>query len=409
MPNNNSAGLAPDAPFARRLAYYRKRAGKSRAVLGGLVGRSDSWVKGLETGRLSLPRLPMLIRLADALGLDDLADLVGDQRLPRAAYTKHAHESLDEVRSSLATYPVGDADAPVPASVLAGRVEQAWRLWHTEKHERGAVAGRLPGLITDARAAVRAASGSERREASRQLAQVYHLAQLFTTFQPAPELVYLTSDRAMHAATDADDPAAIAGAAWYLNHVWRDAGEAADARVELARDVAGMLRPETDARQRSLFSLMHLAIALSHAKVGREGDAWRHHDEADRAARRLPPGYAHPWLMIGRGMVDHYAVTMYLDLQKPGMALRAASKIDPAAIPSRTRQSRYLVEVARAHHREGDNVAAVHLMRKAEGISADTFAFSLFARSMVAEMLPNPPATVADDVRDLARSLALIV
>ncbi|WP_240809677.1 helix-turn-helix transcriptional regulator [Actinomadura sp. WMMA1423] len=391
------------------MAYYRERTGRSRAVLGGLVGRSAEWVKGLETGRLGLPRLPMLIRLADVLGLDDLADLVGDQRLSRAAYTKHAHESLDVIRNSLAAYPVTAGDDPMPADVLTGRVEQAWRLWHTKKHERGAVAGRLPGLIADARASARALDGAERRQASRQLAQVYHLAQLYTTFQPAPELVYLTSDRAMHAAADADDPAAIAGAAWYLNHVWRDAGEAADARVELARDVADMLRPGKSAEQLALFSLMHLAIALSHAKVGREGDAWRHHDEAERAARGLPAGYAHPWLMIGRGMVEHYAVTMHLDLQKPGLALRAADRIDPAAIPSRTRQSRYLVEVARAHHREGDDVAAVHLMRKAEGISADTFAFSLFARSMVAELLVSPPATVADEVRDLARSLRLIV
>ncbi|TDD81450.1 helix-turn-helix transcriptional regulator [Actinomadura rubrisoli] len=406
--STNISGLAPDAPFARRLEYYRKRSGKSRAVLAGLVGRSAEWVKGLETGRLGLPRLPMLIRLAEALDVEDLADLVGDQRLSRAAFTKHAHESLGVVRDALASYPVAIGDAPVPADVLAGRVEQAWKLWHTTKHERSAVAGRLPRLLTDARVAARVLDGAERREASCQLAQIYHLAQLYTTFQPAPELVYMTSDRAMLAAQDADDPAAMAGAAWYLNHVWRDAGEAAEARVEVARDVAGMLRPDADPQDLALYSLMHLAIALSHAKVGREGEAWHHHDKAETAARRLPPGYTHPWLMIGKGMVEHYAVTMHLDLQKPALALHAADKIDPAAIPSRTRQSRYLVEVARAHHRRRDDVAAVHLMRKAEETSADTFAFSLFARSMVAEMLPSPPATVADEVRSLARSLHLI-
>ncbi|MFF5258807.1 helix-turn-helix domain-containing protein [Actinomadura viridis] len=405
---SENSSFPPEAPFSARLSHFRTRSGKSRAVVGGLVGRSAEWVKGLETGRLALPRLPMLIRLADVLGVDDLADLVGDQRLSRASYTKHQHGDLDTIRAALAAYRIADDAQPITADALAARVARAWELWHTTTRERSSVAAVLPGLLADGRAALRTLEGKERRTAARQVAQIYHLAQLYTTFQPAPELVYMTSDRAMHAAQDADDPVAMAGAAWYLNHVWRDAGEASEARVELALDVAGMLQPTDSDQQIALYSLMHLAIALSHAQLGREGDAWRHHDTAYAAAKKLK-GYVHPWLMIGAGMVEHYAVTIYLDLQQPGKAIEAAAQIDPGALPSRTRQSRYLVEVARAHHRQRDHVAAVHLMRKARDASADTFAFSLFARSIVAELLPNPPATVADDVRDLARSLNLIV
>ncbi|GAA2636953.1 helix-turn-helix transcriptional regulator [Actinomadura fulvescens] len=407
MPDTNRS-LAPDAPFSERLNYYRARAGKTRAVVGGLVGRSAEWVKSLETGKIGMPRLPMLIRLAEVLDVEDLGDLTGDHRMSRANYTKHAHEDLASIRDALASYPLAAPARPVPADVLTGRVRQAWRAWHTSRWERSAVADKLPALIADARVSARMLTGDDRRRASCQLAQAYHIAQLYASHQPAPELVYMTGDRAMLAAQDADDPAAMAGAAWYLNHVWRDAGEAAEARVELARDVAGMLRPADSERDRALYALMHLAIALSHAKLGRDGDAWRHHDQADEAARSLGAGYAHPWLMIGPGMVAHYAVTIYLDLQKPGLALQAANRIDPAAIPSRTRQSRYLVEVARAHHRQGDHVAAIHLMQKADKVSGDTFAFSLFARSIVADLLPDPPAAVAEDVRELARTLSLI-
>src|SRR5690606_17374817 len=158
------------------------------------------------------------------------------------------------------------------------------------------------------RRAVRGLDGTERREMARQMAQVYHLTQLFCTFQPAPELVYMTSDRAMLTAEDADDPAAMAGAAWYLNHVWRGAGGAADARVEIALRVAGMLRSDSSEEHRALYSLMHLAAALSYARTGREAEAWHHHDKARRAARDTG-GYMHPWLMAGTGMVEHYAVT----------------------------------------------------------------------------------------------------
>jgi hypothetical protein len=53
----------------------------------------------------------------------------------------------------------------------------------------------------------------------------------------------LTGDRAMTAAQDADGPRAIAAAAWYVNHVHRDAGEASEARVEPAEQAAAPPRP----------------------------------------------------------------------------------------------------------------------------------------------------------------------
>ncbi len=61
--------MRPDMSFGARLRYRRERVGKTRAVLGGLVGRSEEWVKAVETDRLLIPRLPMLLRLADVLGI----------------------------------------------------------------------------------------------------------------------------------------------------------------------------------------------------------------------------------------------------------------------------------------------------------------------------------------------------
>jgi len=176
--------LDPGAPFSKRLAYHRKRSGKTRAVLGGLVGRSAEWVKGLETGRLDMPRLPMLLRLADILEVD-LFDLTGEARLSQAAYTKHSHPSLDTIKRALTAYPAKTTN-PVAADVLAGRVQQAWQRWHGQRRERDAIAPLLPGLLADAGAAVRSLQGDERRRAARQLAQIHHLTQLYCAFQPAP-------------------------------------------------------------------------------------------------------------------------------------------------------------------------------------------------------------------------------
>ena len=371
----------------QRIKLRRERAGMSRSVFGGLVGRSAEWVKAVETGRLLPPRLPMLIRIAQVLGVEDLAELTGEQRLPVASYSKGTHEALPQVAGALTDYLVSARDTePVPAGALAERVRQAWSLWHGTRRQRTAIAVVLPGLIRDARLAARLHDGQERREALRSLAQVYHLAQLFLSFQPVPELVTLTGDRGMAAAQDADDPRAIAAAAWYVNHVWRDADQAVEAREALARGAAELLRPERDQEELALWGLLQLAVALSCAKRGREGDAWRYWDRAHEAARALGTGYAHPWLIFGLGMVEAYAVTIHDDLTHGGHAVQHAGRIDLGVIPSATRRSFHLAEVARGHWLRREHDATVALLTQAWEVSPDTTRFSRFARAAISEL-----------------------
>jgi transcriptional regulator with XRE-family HTH domain len=399
--------VSNDEPFGERLQRHRKRAGMSRPVLGGLVGRSGEWVKALETGRLLTPRLPLLLRLADVLGVVDLAELTGDERLSAATYTKAAHEHLPAVARALATYRIDNTDAPADVAGLSARVEQTWELWHGARQQRTAIAGLLPGLLQDARDTVRRAEGLDRRRALAAEAQVYHLAQLYLSFQPVPELVTLTGDRAMTAAQDADDPVAMAASAWYLNHVFRDAGQQHEARVQLALDTAQLLNPERSKEERALFGQLHLAAALSHAKIGREGDAWRHWDHADRAAASLGEDYVHPWLMFGRGTVDAYAITMLVDLARGSEAARRADQLELDTIPSATRRSFHLIETARAYHQRRDYLASVTLLRRAYDESPDTSSFNLFTRSAVVDLAEHGGATVRSDAQSLARELQL--
>ncbi len=49
-----------------RIQILRERKGLSRPVLAGLVGMSASWLKGIERGTRLPPRLPLLVKLAEA-------------------------------------------------------------------------------------------------------------------------------------------------------------------------------------------------------------------------------------------------------------------------------------------------------------------------------------------------------
>ncbi|WP_283132817.1 helix-turn-helix domain-containing protein [Rhizohabitans arisaemae] len=401
----NDGNTPAPMSFGERVRFFRDRLGMTRPLLGELCGRSGDWVKSIETGRLLMPRMPLLLHMAAILQVE-LPELTGEQRLATAVYTKNIHEKAESIARSIATYPLTSTDQePVSADTLAANVSQAWMLWHGSPHQRTTIASILPRLLDDARTSARFLDGIERRRAQVALAQVYHLTQLYLAFQPFPQLVYLTGDRAMLAAQDADNPQAIAAAAWYMNHVFRDAGQQAEARIELAHQAKKLLRPTDSDEDRRLWGLLHLAIALSYAKTGRRGDAERHWDQADKAARSLD--HHHPWLMFGQDMVDAYAVTMYADLTDAHTATRHADRLTVTGIPSATRRSFHIIEVARAYHLKREPIATVHLLKKAHEISPDTINYNLFARSAVQELTSNGGATVRDDARELARMLGL--
>ncbi|MEO3751940.1 helix-turn-helix transcriptional regulator [Streptomyces sp. B6B3] len=410
MPHSTDAA-ADRAPltFGQRVRRARERNGQTRAVVGGLVGRSMEWVKAIETGRLGVPRLPLLLRLANVLQVDDLSDLVGeDNRLSTASFVKSAHNGLPAVREALTTYRFRSVDEePESVDVLLPRVRSTWDLWHAAGKHRTRVSAVLPDLLDELQHAARTLEGNDRRRALIALAETYHLAQLYLSFQPAPELVMLTGDRSMAAAQDADSPKAIAAAAWYMNHVFRDAGERHEARVDLAMKAADLLRPDEDPEDLARWGLLHLAAALSFAKVGRRGDAERFWDRADDAARRLGDGYTHPYLIFGRGMVDAYAITMYADLVKGSRAVEAAGRVDLAPMPSATRRSFHLVEMARAYSTQGEHLTVMHLLRRAFEASEETVRFNIFARSAVAELAEASTPLVREDAEDLSRRLRL--
>ncbi|MFI9642319.1 helix-turn-helix domain-containing protein [Micromonospora sp. NPDC051925] len=392
------------AAFGTRLRAHRERAGTTRAVLGGLVGRSAEWVKALETGRLLTPRLPMLLRLAEVLDISDLADLTGDQSLPVASVTRAGHPDVDQVAAAMkrTLLPAGD---PTPAPVLRSLVDQAWRLWHQSTAERTAVAAILPGLLDDARRSARHLDGADRRVALADLARTYHLAQLYCAHQPYPELVWLAADRAMGAAQDADNPEAVAVAAWYYAHVYRSANQI-DAAEQVLTDAAALVDGHSSPERTVRWGQLQLGVALGHAKAGRAGRAWRAWDAAEAAARRLGDSYTHPWLIFGPTVMEAYAVTVEADLCRHGEAVRRADSVNYSGLPSRTRRAGHLIDAARAHMLAREDVAGVHLLGRALRESVDTVRHNPYARCAVME-LSTRRGTIGEDARELALGMGM--
>ena len=163
--------------FGERLRAHRERSGKTRAVLAGLVGRSAEWVKAVETGRLHMPRLPMLIRIADVLGID-VADLTGDPTLQVSRVSWGQLPAIDAIREALYRRRITPSDmAGQPVSLLRARVAAAWQIWHESRTRRTDVCALLPSLLADCQDAALSRDGDDRRAAHAALSDVCHLAQ----------------------------------------------------------------------------------------------------------------------------------------------------------------------------------------------------------------------------------------
>ncbi|MFF5173526.1 helix-turn-helix domain-containing protein [Micromonospora sp. NPDC000089] len=398
----------PELTFGQRLKVYRERSGKTRAVLGGLVGRSAEWVKAVETDRILPPRIHMLDRIARALKVD-VSVLAGDLGDRSAMVNGPEHPALGSVREAVNRVALpGDAPAE-PLASLRGRLAAAWRARHQASDHRTVLGGLLPGLVRDVRHAALAYEGDERRQAQALLAETLGLAQMFLAYQPAAELLWRVADRAMVAAQESGDAEALAGAGWFLCQVHRDAGDW-DTAMAVTLDVLSAVEPRTADGSTNLLALwgaLNFEAAYTAARAGEEGRAWRYWDRADRVAQRLPEGFYQPQTSFSRVIMGAHAVTVAVELQKSGEAVRQARRHDAAVIPSRPRRARHLIEVARAHHGKGDNEAAVVTLRQAYESAPETIRFNGYARRITLELLDGP-RSIRDDARDLALKVGLV-
>lgn len=404
--------LPPDLSPGERIRLQREKKGLTRPVLAALVGRGPDWLKKIERGERELRSYTLLVRLATALGVDDLAVLTGGDSAPVPAESRPMLGYVGEVRDAVRGPLFGASPDAAPASVdeLRGQVAAAWTLWHRSRFQRTELGGLLPTLLRDAQALPRSLEGAERRKAYAVLADVYHLAQQALAYACEPELYWTITDRGRLAAQDADDPLSLAGATWAYANGLREGGYG-DEAIRVVEDAASALYHRLEGGSddlRGMYGALRLHAAITYARDGKEGDAWHSWDEADRVASRLPGGYAHAWTVFGRGNVDFHALSVSVDLRTPGAALQRAADIDLEVVPSVERRSRILIELARAQEQRKDHAGAVHYMNRAVEASPETVRYTPSARSLTAELTRKATGPLKADAVALASAVGIL-
>ncbi|MDJ1137836.1 helix-turn-helix domain-containing protein [Streptomyces iconiensis] len=376
--------------FGQRMQLLRERRGMPRTVLAGLLGMSPSWVKQLEYGRLQMPKLPVILRIAEALRVRSLADLTGTQQPGLELFIGPGHRRLPAVAAAVNAFPVhADTEAPRPGH-LAARLAHAWRARHQAPNHREVIGQLLPDLIRGAQLAVRqATSACERRAAQAVLSEVYSLTQFFVAYQPESSLLWRVADRGMVAAQESEDPHAIGVAAWLSAQAHRDSGpahfDAADDVNRATLEYLTPLLPDASDDVLAITGALEFEAGYTAARRGDTGSAWGWWDKARGKASRLPTGYYHPVTSFSQAIMGAHAVTVAVELHAGGESVRQAAAADAITIPSRPRRARHRIEEARGYQLDGQSEAALATLDKAYEAAPETIRYNGYARRIVLE------------------------
>ncbi|MBU7598534.1 helix-turn-helix domain-containing protein [Streptomyces sp. P38-E01] len=381
---------AEPVAFGQRMQILRSRRGMSRGVLAGLLGRSPSWVKQVEGGRLQMPKLPMVLRIAEALRVRDLSELTGEASTAVPLFAGPGHPRLPLVREAVDEFPLTTHRQAPPTRHLRERLVRAWSARHSAANHRDVIGALLPDLIRDAQLTVaQAESADERRTAQALLAEVYSLSQFFLAHQPDPSLLWRVVERAMVAAQQSEDPHTIGVAAWLAAQAHRDSGhshfDAADAVTMRTLHHLEPFLPAASDEVLAIAGALRFEAGHTAARRGASGTAWRFWDEARAVADRLPPDYFHPVTSFSRAVMGAHAVTVAVELHSGAESVRQSAAADATSIPSRPRRARHRIEEARGYQLDGRSEAALAALAGAYEAAPETVRYNGYARRIVLE------------------------
>ncbi|MEU6403946.1 helix-turn-helix transcriptional regulator [Streptomyces sp. NPDC046985] len=399
--------------LGQRLQILRTRRGLTREQLGGLVGRSGSWVKGVETGRLQTPKLEIVLRLAEILRVRVLSDLTGDQAAHVDLFTGPGHARLPAVKAAVDAFPLGAQREAPPAAHLRARLARAWAARHSAPNHRDVIGALLPDLIRDTQAAVRQAeTASDRRAAHGVLAETYSLAQFFVAYQPDAALLWRVAERGLIAAQESEDAHAIGVAAWLAAQAHRDSGpahyDAADEVTHATLAYLDPLLPDASADVLAIAGALTFEAGYTAARRGETGTAWRHWDQAREMAGRLPETYYDPITSFSQAIMGAHAVTVAVELHQGGESVRQAAAADAVVIPSRPRRARHRIEEARGYQLDGRPDVALATLAQAYEAAPETIKYNGYARRIVLEETEAKSPARRRHASELAVKLGLL-
>ncbi|WP_158607974.1 helix-turn-helix domain-containing protein [Nocardia panacis] len=362
----------------QRIEIRRRRRGLSRKVVAGLVGRSEEWLRLVESGQRRLDSIALLTRLAEVLQIDDPTDLVEWSMPKTPAFLPNPTDELTALRHAITAHPVlrhDPAEANRDPESLTADVHYCWHLWMNSGRRHSQLADTLPAAMN----ATRMAHWRLRTpQTADLLAGLYHISRYLFAACGDHSTATLVADRSLELTAQYRLPLPIAASTWHLASEllhWERIDESRECALAAA-DLMPAAEPQAGA------AVLRGALLLLAALSAADDEQTRHRlRTAAQEAADTVGGDCHE-LGIPFGPTEFHIAEMRiaLDRHDPDRTIRLAAEVDPDDHLLVQQRVAYYVYQATAFVQRHDDTGATFALMKAASIAPEDIGHNPAAR-----------------------------
>lgn len=387
-----------------RIEMRRRLHRMPRRLLAEMVGRSEEWLRLIETGRLRLDSVEMILRLAEVLQISDFRELIERPVRDAGHRTDSATRLVEALEPILLAHPVTVTDTAGRPSTdrkshqwLADEVTECAAIWSGSPRRYSQLILRLPHLLATGRCWNHDPEGGSARLS---LSRTYHLTREVLTQLGAHQLAAIAADRACLLARTGTHPHLLAASGWHWASALLHLGESHQshtfALATARRDLPDEDTSDTDVVRGALELLAAEAAARTDLS-----EAARLLAVAGERAQRV--GHDRRTSGIGFGTVEVELTRMEIALSRRDVqqVTDIAATVQRLDILPIGRRARYFIVLATAYSLQGDIAAATLALGRAAESSPEDLRFDSDVHAVLRTLLRHQNQLVRDKIAHL--------
>ncbi|NQE93396.1 helix-turn-helix domain-containing protein [Nocardia terpenica] len=401
--------------MGERVEMRRRMRGLPRNVVAQLVGRSEEWLRLIESGQRRLNDIAAIVKLAEVLRVHDIGELIDWPAPPLQPPARTPVLLLAPLRQALIA-DLAEAHPPgriQPMDVLAVQVAECRRIWQESTTRYSTLSKMLPPLLIGLRAHTETpdraqAEGADAAECDELLRQTYLSARQLLTRLGAHDLAWLAADRAVEGTRR--DRTAITSAVgrWHLSTAFLHMpypGDCHDYALAAARSTE-------DAADNTDRAVLVGALQLVAAQAADLSDDLPETSRllglARTVAEQLGGDHSVDGIVFGPTRIGMVAIEIALNRNNFDQALQIAADLEvPDTYPT-GQLARHHIALARAYLHTGERVGAVFALGKAAEASPEDLRYDLDAHHTLQQLILTGNRVIGRDVIHLAELAGLV-
>lgn len=401
-------GESSNLPIGTRIEFHRRRHGLSRRALANLIGRSEEWLRLIETGQLQLDSVRVVTRLAYVLRIDDLRELIDWPTSPIPSTRTPGADARNFIRAIL-TSPVPQGKprrwcAP-KTDELHAMMDRCIDLWQHSPSRYSALMISLPEALATSLQAFLATMDAEHGFIT---ARVHQLASNYLNRAGLPWLACVAGDRATRIGDHLRQPALSAAGAWHVGHALLLLGlphQALD-HVTVALEQLGRAKSIGPERE-VLRGALRLTQARASAAAGDLRTATQLMAQANAPTAPSPDQSAFG-ITFGTSRLRLAQLELALETGDFTEVTRLATQLETPDDSPVADRAAYHLQVAYAFACRNDDIAAAFSLTKAASLSVEELHYNPYGRNTLKQLIRHDNRLVNDDIIRLIQKLSTV-